>query len=94
MSEVLYETDNYIVRSAEGQVISEDGTYRDTEGYEVINRATKQVECTSMIFPQAIYQAQGFSDSVAALTKDEIEDSEGDSNVLSLVDAAEDVVPH
>lgn len=93
MSEVLYETDNYVVKSAvDVDVISEDGNYRKCDGYVVVNRATGQVECTTMIFPQAIYQAQGFSDSVESLTKEEIADS--NEGHLSLVETSEDVVPH
>ena len=90
---VLYETDNYVVESSgDVPIIGEDGNYAIRDGYIVVNRATNQIECTSMIFPQAIYQAQGFSDSVEQLTKEESEDKPG----LSLVDieGGEDVVPH
>ena len=71
MSNVLYDTKHYEIRLADGPVLDEAGEYSERPGYFVINKETNVVEHTTMFFPQAIYQAQGFSDSVDALTKTE-----------------------
>jgi hypothetical protein len=70
--------------------MGEDGEF-GSEGYAVRNKDTQVLEHTTVILPQAIYQAQGFSDSLAAL----LADKDGPAQ-LSLVemDVGEDVVPN
>ena len=92
MSKPLYDTKNYIVRLAADDelVIAEDGNYGSGGGYVVVNKETGQIEHTTMILPQAIYQAQGFSDSITALLNPDKE-----TNALSLVETpSDDIVPH
>ena len=89
MSDIIYKTDRYDVVKC-GSVIGEDGNYGQ-EGYSVRNIETGIVEHTTMILPQAIYQAQGFSDSLDVLLKEDDAPTQ-----LSLVemDVGEDVVPN
>ena len=88
MSKVLYDTTNYeVIRF--GAAMGEDGEI-GADGYAVRNKDTGVIEHSTVILPQAIYQAQGFSDSLDALfaTKDA-------PIQLSLVemDIGEDMVP-
>ena len=92
MSVVLYDTKNYevVVADSHESVMAEDGKYANVPGYVVTNKDTGIVEHTSMMLPQAIYQAQGLSDSLDALLK---ADEPGLSdNIVHMV--TDDVVPH
>jgi hypothetical protein len=91
MSNVLYETVKYDVISTDN-ALGEDGDLGHL-GYAVVNKETTQVECTTQILPQAIYQAQGFSDSLVALM-DESAKAPADRQ-MTLLDfpTPEDVVP-
>jgi hypothetical protein len=90
MSVVLYDTKNYEVSVADTQelVMAEDGKYANIPGYIVTNKETGIVEHTTMMLPQAIYQAQGLSDSLdTLLAADKTPD-----NLVQMV--TDDVVPH
>ena len=89
MSDIIYKTARYdVVKCA--SAVGEDGKYGQ-EGYAVRNIETGIVEHTTMILPQAIYQAQGFSDSLDVLLK---EDNEPTQLSLVEMDVGEDVVPN
>lgn len=88
---VVYDTKHYEVRtSGDWNVIDEAGVYSERGGYVVVNKDTEIVEHTTMIMPQAIYQAQGFSDSLDALLSPSAQPAQ-----LELVNFPidEDVVP-
>lgn len=91
MSKVMYDTKNYEVAVADSQelILGEDGKYANVPGYIVLNKETGIVEHTTMMLPQAIYQAQGMSDSLDTLLK---ADKPEVDNLVSLV--TDDVVPH
>ena len=90
MSAVIHDTKNYEVCIADSQelVMGEDGKYACIPGYVVVNKDTKIVEHTTMLLPQAIYQAQGLSDSLDALLKADV----APDNLVQMV--TDDVVPH
>lgn len=86
---ILHDTKHYTVELSDGlEIIDETGKYSNRPGYVVINKETSIIEVTAMMLPQAIYQAQGLSDSLDALTKAD----ETPNNLVSMV--TEDVVPH
>jgi hypothetical protein len=89
----LYDTKNYEVQlAANDEVMAEDGKYdADRKGYVVINKETGVIEHTTMILPQAIYQAQGFSDSLDALLK---ADDAAEVVDIGLVPVADDILPN
>lgn len=75
----LYDTKHYAVVSTD-DAMGEDGKL-GAKGYAVINKDTGVTEHTTVILPQAIYQAQGFNDSLDVLLKDD-----SDVSPLALVD--------
>ena len=89
---VIYETDLYVVVPSDGQeIIREDGHYAVVKGYLVINKEHDTIEATTMLLVNALYQAQGFTDSVKAL----LAPTEKDKTPLNLVQmSTDDVVPN
>ena len=89
---VIYETDLYVVVPSDGHdIIREDGHYAVVKGYLVVNKEFDTVEATTMLLVNALYQAQGFTDSVKAL----LAPPEKDTTPLNLVQmSTEDVVPN
>lgn len=86
---ILYENTHYKVIPF-ANAMGEKGE-PDSNGYAVVNKDTGVIEHTTIMLPGAIYQAQGFSDSLDALLK-----TDGAPLQLSLVDMPtdEDVVPN
>ncbi len=89
-ADALYTVGDYEVVQTD-DAVGEDGKM-GRNGYAVFNVKTQVVEATTTILPQAIYQAQGFSDSLTALMAPE----EKAPSRPSLVDfqTGEDVVPN
>ena len=89
---VIYETDLYVVVPSDGQeIIREDGHYAVVKGYLVVNKEHDTIEATTMLLVNALYQAQGFTDSVKAL----LAPPEKDKTPLNLVQmSTDDVVPN
>lgn len=78
MSNPIYENDFYKV-VAHAEVIGEDGKYGGQPGYAVINKEYGTVEHTTMVLPQALFQADAFAGALGQLNP-----AEGDAEeVLS-----------
>ena len=89
---VIYESDLYVVVPSDvHEIIREDGQYGVVKGYLVVNNEFDNIEATTMLLVNAIYQAQGFTDSVKAL----LAPPEKDTTPLNLVQmSTDDVVPN
>ena len=89
---VIYESDLYVVVPSDGhEIIREDGHYGVVKGYLVVNKEHDTIEATTMLLVNALYQAQGFTDSVKAL----LAPPEKDTTPLNLVQmSTDDVVPN
>ena len=70
MNDVLYENDRYKVILFD-EALGEDGKYGH-RGYAVVNIGTAVVEHTTMVLPQALFQADAFMGALAQL--DEVEE--------------------
>jgi len=71
MSEPIYENENYEVILF-ANVIGEDGKYGPS-GYAVRNKETRVVEHTTMVLPQALFQADAFQGALGQLNEPEPE---------------------
>jgi hypothetical protein len=82
----LYENANYeVVVSVNGDnflILGEDGNYTDRAGYLIRNRETGVVEHTTMVLPQALFQADAFMGALGQLdeTPDEVTILGGDAD--------------
>lgn len=74
MSNILYENDKYKVVECDN-ALGEDGKY-GCRGYAVVNIETAIVEHTTMVLPQALFQADAFMGALTQLDdSEEVSDS-------------------
>ncbi len=66
MSEPIYENDSYRVVFTTN-ALGEDGKY-GADGYAVINKVTEVIEHTTMVLPQALFQADAFMGALGQLS--------------------------
>ena len=65
MSEPIYENEKYCVYTTD-RALGEDGKY-SVAGYAVINKETEIIEHTTMVLPQALFQADAFMGALGQL---------------------------
>jgi len=63
----IYENDNYTV-VLHDNVLGEDGKY-GSHGYAVINKETEVIEHTTMVLPQALFQADAFQGALGQINE-------------------------
>ncbi len=76
----IYENKNYAVVESK-DVIGEDGKY-GRQGYAVVNKETGVVEHTTMVLPQALFQADAFEGALGQLNEEEQTEVSEDTIVL------------
>jgi len=81
----IYENEKYTVVETDN-ALGEDGAY-GAIGYAVVNKATGVTEHTTMVLPQALFQADAFMGALTQL--DETTDEDAD-----LIEDSGDVVLH
>ena len=81
MSEPIYENDKYKVELTE-RALGEDGNY-GVLGYAVINKENNVIEHTTMVLPQALFQADAFMGALGQLdaVADDKEDLLSDATI-------------
>lgn len=85
LSKVIHDNKHYEVVIIP-DALGDNGQY-EREGYGIINKETGVIEITTTVLPQAIFSADGLSDSMTALQEN--------PKQLSLVEMpTEDVVPN
>jgi hypothetical protein len=65
MSSIIYENEHYKV-VAHPECVGEDGKYGKA-GYAVVNKEFNTVEHTTMVLPQALFQADAFAGALGQL---------------------------
>jgi hypothetical protein len=65
MSEPIYENAHYAVYTTDN-ALGEDGNY-GMAGYAVVNKETQVIEHTTMVLPQALFQADAFMGALGQL---------------------------
>ena len=70
----IYENDNYTV-VLHDNVLGEDGKY-GAHGYAVINKETAVIEHTTMVLPQALFQADAFQGALGQINEANAEDDD------------------
>ena len=64
----VYENDSYTVTVAMDGCLGEDGKY-GRAGYVVTNKETGVVEHTTMVLPQALFQADAFNGALGQINE-------------------------
>jgi len=82
---MLYSNDHYQVMVTD-DALGEDGNY-GRGGYAVVNKETQIAEHTTMIYPQAIFQADALSGALTQLTA-----PSSDANIIEAMST--DVLPN
>jgi hypothetical protein len=72
MNDPIYENNSYKVVLSDN-VIGEDGQYAGRAGYGVVNKETGITEHTTMVLPQALFQADAFEGALGQLNEEEPE---------------------
>ena len=79
----IYENEKYTVAIID-DALGEDGVY-GRRGYAVINKETSVVEHTTIVLPQALFQADAFMGALSQLDETADEDA-------GLIEDGEDIV--
>ena len=79
---IIYENKNYQVVLMD-KVLGEDGRY-GPPGYAILNKETGVVEHTTMVLPQAIFQADAFMGALGQLNS--ANDAEVDGASADVID--------
>ena len=84
MSKPIYENEKYEVQST-SDALGEDGRY-GRGGYAVINKETGVTEHTTMVLPQALFQADAFMGALGQLNKADDEEIVGSTSDVVDID--------